>query len=83
MNVVRTYAVDSKNLSHVAYDPMRKVLSVMFVAAPEWIYDYRRVGLLKFARLLTAVSIGRYFEIQIRTKPVLHPYTRRKMQQRQ
>lgn len=77
---IRTYPVESKNLSAVAYDPTRKVLMVMFRANPAVIYDYRRVGLLKFARLLTAESVGGYFEQQIRSKPRLHPFTKRKMQ---
>lgn len=76
---IRTYPVESKNLSAVAYDPTRKVLMVMFRANPALIYDYRRVGLLKFARLMTAESIGGYFEQQIRSKRGLHPYTTRKM----
>lgn len=77
-SAVRWYTVESSNLHKVAYDPLDKVLEVRFVAAPHWVYSYQKVGLLKFARLLTAESVGGYFNEQIRSKPLFHPFTKRK-----
>ena len=75
---VKHYQVESKNLLSVGYDPFEKVLEVVFRAAPQWIYSYQHVGLIKYARLMTAHSVGEYFERQIRSRPKLHPYTKRK-----
>jgi hypothetical protein len=73
------YPVESANLLRVGYDPVNKVLEVRFVARPDWIYSYQNVGLLKFARLLAAESVGSYFDRQIRSRRLLHPFTKRKV----
>lgn len=73
------YDVESSNLLRLGYDPVGKVLEVRFRAAPNCIYTYQYVGLIKYARLMTAESVGGYFDKHIRDKPLLHPYTKRKI----
>lgn len=76
---MRMFRVESENLNKVGYDPQVKELDVVFNAAPGVVYTYQYVGMIKFVRLLTAESIGGYFERNIRSKPLLHPYTKRKL----
>lgn len=76
---MRRVQLKSKNLLEVGWDPVSKTLDVVFVNAPDWVYTYRHVGMLKFVRLLTAESHGGYFDQAIRSKPRLHPYTKRKV----
>lgn len=80
---MRMYRLESKNLAEAGYDPASKTLEVVFVNAPDLVYAYRRVSLMKFARLLTADSVGSFFEREIRSRTRraggwLHPFTKRK-----
>ncbi len=75
---MRRFPVQSQNLLEVGYDPDTATLEVVFRNAPDWIYAYQNVGFIKFVRLLTAVSVGRYFEREIRSKPKRHPYSKRR-----
>ena len=63
----------------VGYDPISKRLEVVFRAAPKFLYTYSNVPVMKFVKLLTADSAGIFFQREIRSKPGMHPYTRKKM----
>jgi hypothetical protein len=76
---VKRVQLKSKNLLEVGWDPISRTLDVVFVNAPDWVYPYQHVGMLKFVRLLTAESHGRYFARAIRSRPDIHPYTKRKL----
>ena len=67
---------DSKNIAEVGYDPRQKILGVVFVNAPSMVYTYYNVGMVKFVRLVSARSMGEYFERAIRSKRGLHPFTK-------
>lgn len=69
----------SQNLAEVGYDPGTSTLEVVFVNAPSIVYTYRNVGMIKFVKLLTADSVGGYFDREIRRKPRRHPFTKRKV----
>ncbi len=75
---MRRFPVRSMNLSEVGYDPQTRTLEVKFVSGSRWVYTYQYVGMIKFVKLITAESIGQYFDRQIRSKPLLHPYHKRK-----
>lgn len=76
---MRRVIVKSQNLAEVGWDPTTKTLDVVFKNAPGWVYTYQQVGMVKFVRILTAESIGGYFERNIRSKPRFHPFTKRKV----
>ena len=76
---MRRVRVRSKNLLEVGWDPTSRTLDVVFVNAPDLVYTYQNVGMVKFVRLLTAESHGGYFDRAIRSRPRLHPYTKRKV----
>jgi len=75
---MRRFAVESTNLAEVGYDTLTTKLEVVFRADPRWVYTYKYVGMAKFVKLITAISIGQYFDKHIRAKSKLHPYTKRK-----
>lgn len=76
---MRRYPVQSLNLSEVGYDPETASLEVVFRNAPDWVYTYSNVGVIKFVRLLTAESVGGYFDREIRSRPSRHPYKKRRV----
>ncbi len=75
---MRRFAVESVNLAEVGYDPPTTTLEVVFRADPRWVYTYKHVGMIKFVKLITAPSIGKYFDKHIRARPKMHPYSKRK-----
>jgi KTSC domain len=75
---MRRFPVRSMNLAQVGYDPVTATLEVVFVSGSRWVYTYQHVGMIKFVKLITAPSIGQYFDKYIRSKSKLHPYTKRK-----
>lgn len=76
---MKRFPVNSKNLLEVGYDHEKKLLEVVFRAAPGWVYTYRHVPVMKFVRLITATSVGGFFGREIRSFPKKFPYTRRKV----
>ncbi len=72
------FPVRSANLLEVGYDLDRRLLEVVFRADPRWIYTYRRVTVMKFVQLITAVSVGSFFSEEIRSRPRKHPYSKRR-----
>lgn len=76
---MRRVKLKSENLAEVGWDPQTRTLDVVFVKAPDLLYTYQNVGMVKFVRLLTAESHGGYFERAIRSRPDRHPYTKRKV----
>lgn len=76
---MKRYPVVSRNLAEVGYDPLTKQLEVVFRNALKVLYTYKNVGVMKFVKLLTADSVGQYFQEAIRSRPKLHPYTRKKL----
>jgi hypothetical protein len=75
---MRRFSVKSMNLAEVGYDPLTTTMEVVFCADRRWVYTYKHVGMIKFVKLITAPSIGQYFDKHIRAKPKMHPYTKRK-----
>lgn len=76
---MRRVRLKSENLAEVGWDPQTMTLDVVFVNAPDLVYTYQNVGMVKFVRLLTAESHGSYFERAIRSQRKRHPYTKRKV----
>jgi hypothetical protein len=76
---VRRFQIQSRNLLEVGYEPTSATLEVVFRNAPDLIYAYKNVGVIKFVRLLTADSVGRYFEKEIRSRSRRHPYSKRRI----
>lgn len=56
---------DSTNIAEVGYDPDYRTLDVVFVAAPDVVYTYHKVGMVRFVKLVSAPSIGNYFKQQV------------------
>jgi hypothetical protein len=75
---MRRFSVKSANLAEVGYDLLTSKMEVVFRNAPSWVYTYKHVSPTQFVKLITAPSIGSYFDRYIRAKPKSHPYTKRK-----
>lgn len=75
---MRRFHVKSENLAEVGFDPTTNTMEVVFMNGPGWVYTYKNIGMIKFVKLLTAPSIGQYFDKHIRSRSKMHPYTKRK-----
>jgi hypothetical protein len=58
---MKRFAVDSSNLLEVGYDLNSKTLEVVFVSDPRWVYTYQKIPMIQFVRLITAESVGVFF----------------------
>lgn len=71
--------VESSQISEVGYDPETETLGIRFKPQgkyPASEYHYANVGLLLYAELLSAKSVGKFFGEHIKKNPEMFPYTK-------
>jgi len=56
--------VESSNLAEVGYDPVSETLEVMFHSGG--VYQYYNVPQFEYDRMMEAVSIGTYFNREVK-----------------
>ena len=66
--------VKSSNLRSVGYDEKDKVLEIEFHSGH--IYQYSNVELSRYEALIADQSHGKYFDRNIKKKPITYPYVR-------
>lgn len=60
----KTVKVNSTAISKVSYDPDTRVLRIQFIQGAE--YDYPEVPEVEFEKLISAPSVGKYFNSTIK-----------------
>ncbi|MBL4918659.1 KTSC domain-containing protein [Tabrizicola sp. DMG-N-6] len=63
-NTMDRYPVTSSNLAEVGYDPELETLEVQFKSGG--VYQYFNVTAVMYERLMSADSLGRYFNKEIK-----------------
>lgn len=79
MRTERWLPVSSANLLRLRYRESSRALDVVFRAAPRLCYTYGRVDLIDYILVITDTSVGSMFNSLVRSRPDLHPYTRRRL----
>jgi hypothetical protein len=60
----------------VGYDPATSTLEVVFHGNPDVVYSYHKVPQEIYDGLMSADSVGGYFNRNVRSRPHMFPYER-------
>lgn len=66
--------VESSNIAAIGHDPLASVMTVQFHAGTR--YAYANVSADIFNEILMADSVGKAFNLLVKSKPDQFPYTR-------
>lgn len=65
-------AVESSNIAAIGFDPINSVMRVAFKNGTT--YDYQNVEKTIFDLILNAESVGKSFNLYVKSKPTEYPY---------